>query len=45
MRDAYYDIGPVFFWELTKALGREGWRNLSSFLRVVIDAHFSRTRS
>jgi FADH2 O2-dependent halogenase len=45
MRGFYYDSGPVFFWELTKSLGREGWRGLSSFARVVIDAHYSSGRS
>jgi hypothetical protein len=45
LREACYDVGPVFFRELTKSLGREGWRSFSSFFRVLIDAHTSRGRS
>ena len=45
MRDDYYDVGPVFFWELTKSLTREGWRNFSQFARVVMNAHFTRGRA
>ena len=45
MREIFYGTGPRFFWELTKSLAREGWRGLSSFLRVVVDAHYSRGRA
>ena len=31
MRELYYDVGPNFYWELTKALGREAARSLSAF--------------
>jgi FADH2 O2-dependent halogenase len=45
MREVYYDVGPIFFWELTKSIGREGWRNLDQFARVVMNAHFTRGRA
>jgi hypothetical protein len=45
MREDYYDVGPIFFWELTKSIGREGWRNLDQFARVVMNAHFTRGRA
>jgi hypothetical protein len=45
MRALYYDVGPVFFWELTKTIAREGWRNFSQFARVVMNAHFTRGRA
>ena len=45
MKRIYYDIGPNFFWELTKSMGREAWRSLSSSFRVLVDAHNSRFRS
>jgi tetracycline 7-halogenase / FADH2 O2-dependent halogenase len=45
MREDYYDVGPIFFWELTKSLGREGWRNFEQFARVVMNAHFTRGRA
>ncbi|MCA8959970.1 MAG: tryptophan 7-halogenase [Planctomycetes bacterium] len=45
MRELYYDVGPNFYWELTKALGREAARSLSAFRRVVTDAHTSRGRA
>ena len=45
MRPVYYDVGPVFFWELTKALGREAWRGLRTTWRVFAAAHWTRGRS
>lgn len=44
MRDVYYDVGPIFFYELTKSLFLEGWRGLLSFLNVVKAAHVSSGR-
>lgn len=44
IRDHYYDIGPVYFWELTKSMACEGWRSLSNFLRVYRAAHVTRGR-
>lgn len=45
MREIYYDVGPVFFWELTKTLAREGWRSCSQFARVIMNAHFTHGRA
>jgi FADH2 O2-dependent halogenase len=45
MRAVYYDVGPVFFLELTKSLVNEGRRGLASFLRVARAAHMTRGRS
>jgi len=42
LKQTHYDIGPIFFWELTKALGREGWRGLKAFVEAIVDAHFTR---
>ena len=39
MRRVYYDVGPVFFWELTKALWGELWRGLRAGGRAFRDAH------
>jgi hypothetical protein len=45
MRRAYYGGGPIYFWELSKVLWREAWRGVSSTLRVIRDAHYSRGRA
>ena len=45
MRELYYATSPMYFWELTKAIGREAWRGVVSCLKVARDAHYSRGRS
>ncbi|MCB9888823.1 MAG: NAD(P)/FAD-dependent oxidoreductase [Planctomycetes bacterium] len=45
IRAACYDVGPVFYWELTKSLAREAGRSAAQFGRVVMNAHFTRGRA
>lgn len=44
VRALLYDVGPVFFWLLTRALAREWWRGLTGWLRFARAAHFTRGR-
>ncbi len=45
VREAYYDLSPVYFQELIRCFGREGAGGLSSFWRVFQHAHTSRGRA
>lgn len=42
VRAVLYDVGPVFFWILTKALVGEAWRALLGAFRFARAAHFTR---
>lgn len=44
VRALLYDVGPVFFWLLTRALAREWWRGLLGWLRFARAAHWTRGR-
>lgn len=44
-RQHYYAIGPIFFWELTKAIFGQLASSLGEFLRVFRDAHVTRGKS
>ena len=44
-REHYYDIGPIFFWLLTKAMFGQLFRSLGEFGRVFRDAHITGGRS
>jgi FADH2 O2-dependent halogenase len=45
VRGTFYDIGPIYFRELTAALWREACRSSALLYRTVRDSHRSRGRS
>lgn len=45
LREACYDIGPVFYRELLRSFTREASRGAGAFARVVWGAHSSRARA